>query len=282
MDAAFQRGTATCQIVRSLGSWSGGLTIRERSIQNAYLQMIESAEHFIYVENQYFISVENSLTDTLFRRISLAIQKKQTFRVIICIPVHPCGDWKSSAIKFVLRWQYDTISRGGNSILERLATAYPSVDLSQYISFNSLRTVDQINFTAVSDQIYIHSKLMIIDDRKAIIGSANWNDRSMNGDRDSEICIIVEDNRFVESRMNGEFYLASKFAHSLRKNLFLEHLGLDRKDKHLVVDPIISSTYNDLWRKTAFENHHLYMSMFPCLPSDNFGTTAVRLGFFFF
>lgn len=237
--------------------------------------MIESAEHFIYVENQYFISVENSLTETLFRRISEAIKKQQTFRVIICIPIHPCGDWKTPAIKHVLKYQYDTISRGGNSLLERLASSFPSIDLNQYISFNSLRTVDQLNFTAVSDQIYIHSKLMIVDDRKAIIGSANWNDRSMNGDRDSEICIIVEDNRFVESRMNGEFYLASKFAHSLRKNLFLEHLGLDRSQKHLVVDPTISSTYNDLWRKTSFENNRLYNSMFPCIPSDNFDSTQV-------
>ena len=33
---------------------------------------------------------------------------------------------------------------------------------------------------------------MIIDDNKVIIGSANINDRSLLGDRDSEIAIIVE------------------------------------------------------------------------------------------
>ena len=32
---------------------------------------------------------------------------------------------------------------------------------------------------------------MIIDDMKLIIGSANINDRSLNGDRDSEIAIII-------------------------------------------------------------------------------------------
>ena len=31
---------------------------------------------------------------------------------------------------------------------------------------------------------------MIIDDKVAIIGSANINDRSMTGKRDSEICVI--------------------------------------------------------------------------------------------
>jgi phosphatidylserine/phosphatidylglycerophosphate/cardiolipin synthase-like enzyme len=36
-------------------------------------------------------------------------------------------------------------------------------------------------------QIYVHSKLMIIDDRMALIGSANINDRSLLGSRDSEV-----------------------------------------------------------------------------------------------
>ena len=31
---------------------------------------------------------------------------------------------------------------------------------------------------------------MIIDDNAVILGSANINDRSMNGDRDSEIAVI--------------------------------------------------------------------------------------------
>lgn len=34
---------------------------------------------------------------------------------------------------------------------------------------------------------------MIIDDRIAIIGSANINDRSMDGERDSEVCVVLED-----------------------------------------------------------------------------------------
>lgn len=45
--------------------------------------------------------------------------------------------------------------------------------------------------------IYIHSKLMIIDDKSVIIGSANLNDRSMMGDRDSEIAMLIEDTDVV-------------------------------------------------------------------------------------
>ena len=37
--------------------------------------------------------------------------------------------------------------------------------------------------------IYVHSKLMIVDDDYIVVGSANINQRSMGGNRDSEICI---------------------------------------------------------------------------------------------
>ena len=38
----------------------------------------------------------------------------------------------------------------------------------------------------------MHSKLLIADDRVVICGSANINDRSLLGKRDSEIAVIVE------------------------------------------------------------------------------------------
>lgn len=39
---------------------------------------------------------------------------------------------------------------------------------------------------------------MIVDDQTALIGSANINDRSLMGDRDSELAIIVEDSEEIE------------------------------------------------------------------------------------
>ena len=68
--------------------------------------------------------------------------------------------------------------------------------------------------------MYVHSKLMIVDDHSVIIGSANINDRSLLGDRDSELAIVVEDTRSVSSRMNGQPFKAGAFACSLRKSLF--------------------------------------------------------------
>ena len=37
--------------------------------------------------------------------------------------------------------------------------------------------------------IYVHSKMMIVDDAYIIVGSANINERSMAGTRDTEIAV---------------------------------------------------------------------------------------------
>lgn len=48
-----------------------------------------------------------------------------------------------------------------------------------------------MNGVPVSEIVYVHSKLMIVDDKKVILGSANINDRSMNGNRDSELAVLI-------------------------------------------------------------------------------------------
>ena len=52
------------------------------------------------------------------------------------------------------------------------------------------------------------------------MGSANLNDRSQRGDGDSEIAVVVEDEDFIDSRMNGHQYKAGRFAASLRRKLY--------------------------------------------------------------
>jgi phospholipase D1/2 len=44
----------------------------------------------------------------------------------------------------------------------------------------------------VTELIYVHSKLLIADDQLVICGSANINDRSMLGKRDSEIAVVIK------------------------------------------------------------------------------------------
>ena len=48
-------GSCHIQCIRSLSAWSGSETT-EKSIMDAYIREIRAAEHFIYIEQQFFIS----------------------------------------------------------------------------------------------------------------------------------------------------------------------------------------------------------------------------------
>uniref|UniRef100_A0A914WDE3 phospholipase D n=1 Tax=Plectus sambesii TaxID=2011161 RepID=A0A914WDE3_9BILA len=48
------------QMLRSASSWSVGMNFTEDSIQQAYLSMIANAKHYVYMENQFFVSMINS------------------------------------------------------------------------------------------------------------------------------------------------------------------------------------------------------------------------------
>lgn len=73
--------------------------------------------------------------------------------------------------------------------------------------------------------------------------------------------------------MNNKAFPSGKFAGSLRKYLFKEHLGLLGRENEFadidITDPISDYFYNDIWYKTAALNTELYEKVFHCLPSDN-------------
>jgi phospholipase D1/2 len=71
------------QVVRSVSQWSANFlhaTSVEQSIHEAYIQAIRTARHYIYIENQFFISlvtpqenkVENRVNYELYERIVAA------------------------------------------------------------------------------------------------------------------------------------------------------------------------------------------------------------------
>jgi phospholipase D1/2 len=143
----------------------------------------------------------------------------------------------------------------------------------------------------VSEELYIHSKLLIADDRKVICGSANMNDRSQLGDHDSEIAMLIEDPQEIDSSMGGRPWKASVFAASLRRQIFRKHLGLlpwqdmQRPDNNFapvgvpnqydwgspedlaVADPM-SDSFHDLWKQTARVNTDAFAKVFHPVPDD--------------
>jgi hypothetical protein len=181
----------------------------------------------------------HGVAEALYYRLCRAIKNEEDFKVCIILPVHPDGPIRTvRAIQLVLHWQCRTISRGGYSLLERLARRFPGVDLSRYIVFCALRNYDKISGQAVTEQIYVHSKLMIVDDRLVIIGSANLNNRSMFGDRDSEMAMIITGGDRITTRMAGKPWTATVFAHTLRRNLWEEHVGITHTCSHYAKDAV--------------------------------------------
>ncbi|KAF4977843.1 hypothetical protein FZEAL_5686 [Fusarium zealandicum] len=239
LEALGLTGTCEVQILRSATTWSLGMEQTEHSIQNAYIKMIEESEHFVYMENQFFITstevyntrITNRIGDALVERIIRAHENDEDWRCAIVIPLMPgfqntVDEQEGTSVRLILMCQFASICRGESSIFGRLRAA--DIDPEDYIGFYSLRQWGIMsNDVLVTEQLYIHAKTIIVDDRVALIGSANINERSMLGSRDSECAAIVRDTDMIMSTMAGKPYQVGRFAHTLRLRLMREHLGLD-------------------------------------------------------
>ena len=57
--------------------------------------------------------------------------------------------------------------------MQVLKAEFPHIRTDDYITFYNLRNFAFLNDRWTTQQVYVHSKLMIVDDRHVIIGSAN-------------------------------------------------------------------------------------------------------------
>ncbi|XP_014877479.1 phospholipase D1-like [Poecilia latipinna] len=281
--------TAKVQILRSASDWSAGIKYHEESIHNAYVHAIENSQHFIYIENQFFIScaenklVYNKIGDTIAERIKKAYREGAKYRVYVVTPLLPGfeGDINTgggSAIQAVMHFNYRTMNKGEHSIISQLR-AEMGDQWMNYISFTGLRTHADLEGTLVTELIYVHSKMLIADDNTVIIGSANINDRSMLGKRDSEVAVIVEDSETVDAVMDGQPYRAGKFALQLRLECFRMILGANTDPSIDVSDPISELFYKETWMATCARNASIYQKVFRCLPSSDVRNISELEGF---
>lgn len=224
------------------------------------IQQYEMELRMLY-SNELFVPISNYLIFSRKINSNVSSREKETFRVYIVMPLIPgfegqYGTSKATALQAITHWNYRSISQGQQSLLARLAKEVG--DPHRYICFFGLRTWSEMNGRLVSEIVYVHSKLAIVDDYRVLIGSANINDRSLVGDRDSEISVLFEDTEFVRGMMNGEQVQVGKFASNLRKRLFREHLGDFDGRQINYQDPISNSFYKDTWLSTAARNTTLF------------------------
>ncbi|KAM9695914.1 phospholipase D1 isoform 4-T7 [Dama dama] len=269
---------ANVQLLRSAADWSAGIKYHEESIHAAYVYVIENSKHYIYIENQFFIScaddrvVFNRIGNAIAQRILKAHRGSQRYRVYVVIPLLPGfeGDISTgggNALQAIMHFNYRTMCRGENSILGQLKAEIGNQWIN-YISFCGLRTHAELEGNLVTELIYVHSKLLIADDNTVIIGSANINDRSMLGKRDSEMAVIVQDTETVPSVMDGKEYQAGRFAQGLRLQCFRVVLGYLSGPSEDIQDPVSDKFFKEVWVSTAARNATIYDKVFRCLPND--------------
>uniref|UniRef100_A0A0D9YHH2 Phospholipase D n=1 Tax=Oryza glumipatula TaxID=40148 RepID=A0A0D9YHH2_9ORYZ len=104
----------------------------DKSIHNAYVKAIRSAQHYIYIENQYFIGssyywssnrsagAENLIPIELAIKIARKIKARERFAAYIVIPMWPEGNPTTAAMQEILFWQGQTMSMMYKIIAEAL------------------------------------------------------------------------------------------------------------------------------------------------------------------
>jgi len=158
-----------------------------REIKALYLRHIHEAKHFIYAESQYFAS--RAIAEAIVARL----HETDPPEIVIVHPANADG------------WLEQQAMDHARAELVRVIEAADSQDrFSLWVPY--------VNDTP----IYVHAKLMIVDDAVLRIGSANLNNRSMG--LDSE-CDVV-----IDSRRAGNGHAADAIA-ALRCSLLAEHLG---------------------------------------------------------
>uniref|UniRef100_A0A8C1G122 phospholipase D n=1 Tax=Cyprinus carpio TaxID=7962 RepID=A0A8C1G122_CYPCA len=154
------------QVLRSAADWSAGIKHHEESIHNAYIQVIAKSKHFIYIENQFFIScadnkhVYNKIGDAIIERIIRAHKEKKPFRVYVVTPLLPGfeGD----------------ISTGGGSALQAVMhfnyRFEKTIFSMQFIS-NKCHTLEIFIHQRILEKIYHRSNIDDDDNKQGYLGS---------------------------------------------------------------------------------------------------------------
>ena len=112
--------------------------------------------------------------------------------------------------------------------------------------------------------VYVHSKMTLFDDQYVIVGSANVNQRSLGGNRDSEIAIGAYQPDYTVGSDNG----ARGDVHTYRMALWAAHLGgaqeaLLNPESDECLEKVREIT-NDFWSVyTADEPQHSDTHMLP-------------------
>jgi phosphatidylserine/phosphatidylglycerophosphate/cardiolipin synthase-like enzyme len=171
-----------------------GARERVTEIERLYIDMIMSAKKIVYAESQYFAS--RAVAQAIAKRLG----EEDGPEFVIVNPIK-ADNWLGS-------------------IAMDSARARLRESLRRHDVHNRFRMYHPV--TATGEPIYVHSKLMIIDDEIMRVGSSNFNNRSMRYDNECDVAFEAGDSNDLKRRLSR-----------LRNDLIGEHLGVEA---HYVVN----------------------------------------------
>ena len=175
-------------VSRSAPEMPGEEAVRE--IEALYVDQIAGARRLIYAESQYFAS----------RRIAEAIAKRLDEEdgpeIVVINPLTAQGWLEPLAMDTARARLYEALRRRDHR--GRFRIYHP--------------------FTDGGEAIYVHAKILIVDDRILRIGSSNMNNRSLRLDTECDVTIDID------LPFNGRL---GQTIIEIRNDLLAEHLGVD-------------------------------------------------------
>lgn len=200
------KSSNTCKTVLTMPSWYW----RTTEILSAYIELIRHAKKSIYIENQYIRS--HKVGKELVRAAKKGVD------IFILIPKYPeeiDPGKKNMPInaKIMHYSQYKVLKAivtGEEKWMTETVNMLDSDNKSNHLS--NVKVLSPLR----KKTPYIHAKVMIVDGQKATVGSANMNPRSLDGVVDSELNVVIDDEKFC-----SDFY--DKLQLSMKRYKVVDH-----------------------------------------------------------
>jgi phosphatidylserine/phosphatidylglycerophosphate/cardiolipin synthase-like enzyme len=221
-------GTIVAQIARTVPPRSSFVSYGyakdgDSTLKASLFNAIARAHRFIYIEDQYFAN----------GHVAYALEQRLRSHLPFLIVVLPYKNW------------------------DPLATSEPALDAKSYLDPLRRNYPDQVRVCYLENQskecIYVHAKLMIVDDLFVSCGSANIDHRGLGTNLGADTS--VECNLMcVDEKVNAAG--SREFPQKMRMKLWAEHLelaakqgkGVYRDNDPTLLDPLVA--FNHYWKKS--------------------------------
>lgn len=183
---ALETTGATMQLDRTYVPWQGEPEVRE--VEKRHLELIAAAERVIYIENQYFSSCR------IYEALRARLEEEDGPEIIIVLN-HDTESWVEESTMGLMRdFFFGELAKADRG--ERLRLLYPVVQGDD----------------GEATRVFVHAKVLIVDERALKIGSSNLSNRSMRVDSELDLILFDSDD--------------SGFPGQVRNLLLSRHLGV--------------------------------------------------------